>query len=82
MYACLKANNCISCFSQLRACLVMQIVACVASIVNVVCTLIKDSAPNYCWRSYETDFKYGEICHKIEVSKKCLLYKNIVIIFS
>ncbi|XP_063326464.1 uncharacterized protein LOC134625050 [Pelmatolapia mariae] len=50
----------------LRACLVMQIVACVASIVSVVCTLIKDSTPYYCWHSYRMDFKYGEICHKIE----------------
>lgn len=80
MYPCLQANNCISCFSQLRACLVMQIVACVASIVNLVCTLIKDSAPYYCWHFDTRD--YGEICHKIEVSNKCLLYKNIVIIFS
>lgn len=80
MYPCLQANNCISCFSQLRACLVMQIVACVASIVNIVCTLIKDTTPYYCWHSYMMD--YGEICHKIEVSNRCLLYKNIVIIFS
>lgn len=80
MYPCLQVNNCISCFSQLRACLVMQIVACVASIVNLACTLIKDSAPYYCWHFDTRD--YGEICHKIEVSNKCLLYKNIVIIFS
>ncbi|CAI5677562.1 cysteine and glycine-rich protein [Sarotherodon galilaeus] len=50
----------------LRACLVMQLVACAASIVNIVCTLIKDSTPFYCWRSYGMDFEYGEICHKIE----------------
>uniref|UniRef100_A0A3P8NWH1 Uncharacterized protein n=1 Tax=Astatotilapia calliptera TaxID=8154 RepID=A0A3P8NWH1_ASTCA len=48
----------------LRACLVMQIVACVASIVNLACTLIKDSAPYYCWHFDTRD--YGEICHKIE----------------
>ncbi|XP_035772424.1 uncharacterized protein LOC102784997 isoform X2 [Neolamprologus brichardi] len=48
----------------LRACLVMQILACVASIVNIVCTLIKDTTPYYCWHSYMMDD--GEICHKIE----------------
>ncbi|KAM4537209.1 uncharacterized protein PAE49_021567 [Odontesthes bonariensis] len=55
----------------LRACLGMQIVACGASIFNIVCTLIKmEEVSYYCWHYYyENDnstHNYGEICHQIE----------------
>ncbi|KAM6960069.1 membrane-spanning 4-domains subfamily A member 4A-like [Tautogolabrus adspersus] len=53
----------------LRACLGMQIVACGASIFNMVCTLIRmDMMYYYCWH-YDYDnstLHIGEICHKIE----------------
>ncbi|XP_028285464.1 uncharacterized protein LOC114451110 isoform X2 [Parambassis ranga] len=53
----------------LRACFGMQIVACGASIVNIVCTLVKmEQMPIYCWEYYyhNTTPNYEEICHQIE----------------
>ncbi|XP_029382476.1 uncharacterized protein LOC115059027 [Echeneis naucrates] len=52
----------------LKACLAMQIVACCASIVNIICSLIKmDNILTFCW-IYDHNFtEYtAEICHKIE----------------
>ncbi|XP_008285996.1 uncharacterized protein LOC103361640 [Stegastes partitus] len=51
----------------LRACLGMQIVSCAASIVNIVCSVIKMEGYSYCWRYYfDSTHNFGEICHKIE----------------
>ncbi|KAF7207342.1 transcript variant X1 [Nothobranchius furzeri] len=55
----------ISCFLQLRACLGMQILACGASIVNIICTLVKmGDWSHHCW--YLHADKYQEVCHQIE----------------
>lgn len=55
----------------LRACLGMQIVACIASVVDLICTLFKmDDAPYSCWHyDYEPNSTYGDICHKIEKTR-------------
>lgn len=66
--------NAVFSVSQLRACFGMQIVACGASIVNIVCTLVKmEQMPIYCWEYYiyNTTSNYEEICHQIEVSNVC-----------
>uniref|UniRef100_A0A8C5DEY4 Uncharacterized protein n=1 Tax=Gouania willdenowi TaxID=441366 RepID=A0A8C5DEY4_GOUWI len=52
----------------LRACLGMQIIACGASICNLVCTLVK-MEDIYCWQ--HGDFNatlYEDLCHRAEVS--------------
>uniref|UniRef100_A0A1A8CZ90 Membrane-spanning 4-domains subfamily A member 4A-like n=1 Tax=Nothobranchius kadleci TaxID=1051664 RepID=A0A1A8CZ90_NOTKA len=49
----------------LRACLGMQILACGASIVNIICTLVKmGDWSHHCW--YLHADKYQEVCHQIE----------------
>ncbi|XP_071334322.1 membrane-spanning 4-domains subfamily A member 4A-like [Trachinotus anak] len=53
----------------LRACLGMQIVACGASLFNMIASLTKfDDIPSYCWHYYYDNLTlhYGEICQKIE----------------
>lgn len=58
-------------FSQLRACLGMQIVACCASIFNIILSMVKmDFAPSYCWHYHHENFSlyYGTTCSNIEVS--------------
>ncbi|XP_040887184.1 uncharacterized protein LOC121177055 [Toxotes jaculatrix] len=53
----------------LRACLGMQIVACAASLYNMICTLIKmDPMMPYCWHYYydNSSMGYGEVCRQIE----------------
>lgn len=58
-------------FLQLRACLGMQIVACCASVFNIILSMVKmDSLPSHCWYNYYENFTllYGKICHNIEVS--------------
>lgn len=57
--------------SQLRACLGMQIVACCASVFNIILCVVKtDSMQSYCWLNYYDNFTlhYGTICQNIEVS--------------
>ncbi|XP_041842490.1 uncharacterized protein LOC121640710 isoform X2 [Melanotaenia boesemani] len=54
----------------LRACLGMQIVACGASIFNIICSLIKmEQMSFYCWRYYydneSTTTPYNDICQQI-----------------
>lgn len=58
-------------FLQLRACLGMQIVACCASVFNIILSMVKmDSLPSHCWFHYYDNFTalYGKICQNIEVS--------------
>ncbi len=75
---------CLLCFfpvCQLRACLGMQIVACAASIVNLICTLIKmDDMPFFCWHYYydNSTLHYGETCQKLGVSLFCLLFMRTI----
>ncbi|XP_026208882.1 uncharacterized protein LOC113157536 [Anabas testudineus] len=55
----------------LRACLGMQIVACGASIVNMVCTLVKvNDMPYYCWH-----YNYGN--NTLHTRKTCLRIEEI-----
>ncbi|XP_020514606.1 membrane-spanning 4-domains subfamily A member 4A [Labrus bergylta] len=66
----------------LRACFGMQLVACGASIFNMVWTLIKmETMYYYCWH-YDYDnatIHIGEICHKIENSQSHFFAEGIVI---
>lgn len=53
----------------LRACLGMQIVACGASLFNMICILVKmDHMPSFCWAYYYDNITlhYGDICSNIE----------------
>lgn len=53
----------------LRACLGMQIVACGASLFNMICNLVKmEDTPAYCWHYfYENNTQsYGDLCHRVE----------------
>lgn len=67
----------------LRACLGMQIVACVACLVNVILSLIKmEDVPNFCYYYHYNDnftLHYGEICHNIE-STQSHFYAECVVI--
>ncbi|XP_070711224.1 membrane-spanning 4-domains subfamily A member 4A-like isoform X2 [Pempheris klunzingeri] len=66
----------------LRACLGMQIVACGASIFNMICTLVKmEEVPSYCWHYYYDNFTlhYGETCHKIESAHNHFHAEGVVI---
>ena len=57
--------------SQLQGCLGMQVVACGASVFNILFNLVKvDSVPPSCWHYYyeNTSFTNAEICHVIQVS--------------
>lgn len=58
--------------SQLRACLGMQIVACCASIFNIILSMVKmDITPSHCWtwnRHENFTLYYGKACSNIEVS--------------
>ena len=58
-------------FSQLRACLGMQIVACCASVFNIILSIVKmeTMSPN-CWFHYYENLTrhYVTTCQKIEVS--------------
>ncbi|XP_028988199.1 uncharacterized protein LOC114844764 isoform X3 [Betta splendens] len=53
----------------LKACLGMQIVACGASIVNMVCALIKMEVETYsCWRNYHPyndTFNGDDLCYEV-----------------
>lgn len=49
----------------------MQIVACGASIFNMILSLVKMGDPtSFCWHYYDENFTllHGETCHNIEVS--------------
>lgn len=62
------------CVFQLRACLGMQVVACIASFLNLLLTLDKVGyTPSICWHySYENmTQEYGERCYNIEVIHMC-----------
>ncbi|XP_055359988.1 uncharacterized protein LOC114844764 isoform X2 [Betta splendens] len=54
---------------RLKACLGMQIVACGASIVNMVCALIKMEVETYsCWRNYHPyndTFNGDDLCYEV-----------------
>ncbi|XP_026208881.1 uncharacterized protein LOC113157535 [Anabas testudineus] len=53
----------------LRACLGMQIVACCASLINMICTIVKmEYASYFCWNthhSYNESFDYEDICYQL-----------------
>ncbi|XP_023279593.1 uncharacterized protein LOC111667956 isoform X2 [Seriola lalandi dorsalis] len=66
----------------LRACLGMQIVACGASLFNMICTLVKmEEMPSFCWHYYYDNLTlhYGEICHKIENTHSHFYAEGVVI---
>lgn len=66
----------------LRACLGMQIVACGASIFNLICCLIKmDISPYSCWNYYyESNTTHlEETCHKIENTHSHFFAEVVVI---
>ncbi|XP_041821172.1 uncharacterized protein LOC121626626 [Chelmon rostratus] len=66
----------------LRACLGMQIVACVASAFNVILVLIKMEDPgSFCWHYYYDNFTlhYGETCRKIESTHSHFYAESVVI---
>uniref|UniRef100_A0A1A7YLU3 Uncharacterized protein n=1 Tax=Iconisemion striatum TaxID=60296 RepID=A0A1A7YLU3_9TELE len=59
----------------LRACLGMQILACCASIVNIICTLVKmGEGSHQCW--YLHSVKYQDVCHQVEVRLHSLYGNN------
>lgn len=65
------------CLSQLRACLGMQIVAIGASLVNVVCTLIKMEKVDFsCWGYHYDNYTLSneETCNQVHVSGNCFLF--------
>ncbi|XP_041634835.1 uncharacterized protein LOC121504220 [Cheilinus undulatus] len=66
----------------LRACLGMQIVACVASVFNMITTLIKmEMQYFYCWHySYDNStIHIGEICHMIDNTQSHFYAEGVVI---
>lgn len=65
----------------LRGCLGMQIVACGASVFNIICTLVKmDNVPSYCWHYYyENSSHNADTCHKIESSQDHFYAEGAVI---
>ncbi|XP_068444070.1 membrane-spanning 4-domains subfamily A member 4A-like [Clinocottus analis] len=66
----------------MKACLGMQIVACGASIFNLICTLVKmDMSPHSCWRYYyEANSTHLEdICYKIENTHSHFFAEVVVI---
>ncbi|KAM9335793.1 membrane-spanning 4-domains subfamily A member 4A-like [Symphorus nematophorus] len=66
----------------LRACLGMQIVSCVASIINVILCLVKmEDFPSFCWHYYYDNFTlhYGETCHSIENTQSHFFAESIII---
>lgn len=66
----------------LRACLGMQIVACIASIFNFILTTIKmEEGPSYCWHYYYDNFTlhYGETCRNIENTHSHFYAESMVI---
>lgn len=66
----------------LRGCLGMQIVACLASITNMVCCLFQmETMIIYCWH-YDYDnnsLHIGETCHRIESTQSHFYAENLVI---
>ncbi|XP_031145951.1 uncharacterized protein LOC116043426 isoform X2 [Sander lucioperca] len=66
----------------LRACLGMQVVASGASLLNMICILIKmDHTPSFCWNYYyhNATVHWGEICHQIESIHSHIHAEGIVI---
>lgn len=59
----------------------MQVVACGASIFNMILSLVKMGEPtSYCWRYYDDNFTllHGETCHNIDVSHGFLFTRTIL----
>lgn len=57
--------------AQLRACLGMQIVACGATLFNIISSMAKyEIMPSYCWYSSYENFTlhYETTCRNIQVS--------------
>ncbi|KAK2852059.1 hypothetical protein Q5P01_008335 [Channa striata] len=53
----------------LRACFGVQIVACLACFVNLICTIVKmDFLPRYCWGiyNYNTTLNPGDECYVLQ----------------
>uniref|UniRef100_UPI0037E7BADA membrane-spanning 4-domains subfamily A member 4A-like n=1 Tax=Semicossyphus pulcher TaxID=241346 RepID=UPI0037E7BADA len=66
----------------LRACLGMQIVACGASIFNMVCCLVKmEMIYYYCWHYHYDNgsLHFGETCHKIENTQSHFYAEGVLI---
>ncbi|KAI3376666.1 hypothetical protein L3Q82_017097 [Scortum barcoo] len=65
----------------LRACMGMQIISCIASIINMICTLIKmDITPFYCWHYYYGNSTHlAELCHKAESTHYHIFAGGVVI---
>ncbi|KAK2900260.1 membrane-spanning 4-domains subfamily A member 4A-like isoform X1 [Channa argus] len=64
----------------LRACLVMQILACVASVVNLSSTMVKmDDFSIYCWYDYHYNDTYNqEDCLKLQNARVHLYAESAV----
>lgn len=57
----------------------MQILACGASVFNIILSLFKmEDTPSYCWHYYYDNFTlhYGETCQSIEVSYGLLFIRT------
>ncbi|XP_044040885.1 uncharacterized protein LOC122870627 isoform X2 [Siniperca chuatsi] len=66
----------------LRACLGMEIVACGASIFNIICTLLNmDRLPSYCHNYFydNATLHYGETCYLIESTQSHFYAEYMVI---
>lgn len=70
---------------MLRACLGMQIVACCASVFNIILAVVKaEEIPPYCWHYYYDNFTlhYGETCRYIENTQSHYSAESLVIQFT
>ncbi|XP_070785834.1 membrane-spanning 4-domains subfamily A member 4A-like [Enoplosus armatus] len=66
----------------LKACLGMEVVACGASIFNMICSLVKmDYMPSYCWHYYydNVTLHYRETCRNIESTHSHFYAESVVI---
>ncbi|TNM93467.1 uncharacterized protein LOC130522879 [Takifugu flavidus] len=67
----------------LRACLGMQIVACCASIFNIILSMVKiDITPSYCWtwnRHVNFTLYYGKACSNIEKTQNHFFAESVII---
>ncbi|XP_018549369.1 uncharacterized protein LOC108895203 [Lates calcarifer] len=66
----------------LRACLGMQIVACAASLFNMICSLVKmEDMFTFCWHyAYDNNtLRYGEICQRLENTQSHFYAESVVI---
>lgn len=66
-----KVVPCVFSVFQLRACLGMQLMACAASVVNMICSLVNmNKSPYVCW-SYNRHIDNQELCPMIDVRFNC-----------